>query len=430
MHPAAIVTLALLSAREAAAGQVIVYTGDTTGLVDRVASTTGKPATDFRLATLPELLGAEPTRLSTGTFEACAGAPMTPAQFDTALSHVEQTMDARDYDSAIALSGVADQVVLCQDTAFDPVEVSRLLYLRGVALWFNSRPEAARASFRQALRMEPKLLWDNAYPPMVQGDFNAARDEIAAATPVTLAIVPRIAGLMTVDGRAVTATEGRLEVTSGEHLIQIGGAVGASTAGEVVTVRLNLDAGTPASLVVPSAVPESAVTWVADPVLGGELSRLLARVLPPSEGVIVAAGPHLWGAGPELWQGGGTWTKVVPPVVAEARSRSSSPGLVLVGAGGGVFLGGLVLAGTGYAGGDSAVEAASAEGVRYEDWQAAEVQYSRAGTRVGVGWGLMLAGLAAAGGGASTLANAGVRVGPWFLQHGGGLTVSAGVPPR
>jgi hypothetical protein len=397
-----LILLGTAIAAPAIAANVAVYAGDPTTVADRLEAATGQPASGYKIVSFSEAVKGDPVTLTAGKVEGCTGAPAKVSDVSDALLKAEAYVSDLDLGPELAdVLAKGDAALLCVNEAVDPGTIARLEFLRGVALHFDGKSDEARAAFHTALVAKPDLPWDDNFPPSVRAEYDEAKGEIGNAGHVQLAVIPRNVPI-TIDGKPTPPVNGRLDLPEGVHLLQVG----------TMGLRVTLQKGSNATLIVPALVGDDALGWASDPVLGIDLARLLGFTVESGATYTVLTSTNVYqSAGAETWRD-------ITPV---AKGGTPSIGLILMPVGGGVFVVGGVLAVTGLTGGNAALHDASAAGVQYDEWQAAQSRYTGAKTRIVVGDVLMGVGLAVAGGGvAMQFLDAG-PVSPMWLPGGGGL---------
>jgi hypothetical protein len=388
----------------ALAADVAVYSGDPSGVPARIEEATGKPASELQIVSLAELVKGRPPVLTAGKITACTSTATDMAAVTSWLQKAEMLAGEMEFGAAHDATAAAMDAVQCLDAPIDRPQVARLAFLEGVMQHFGGDMDASRHAFQLAWTLDPALAWDPQFPPSAMANFTAAKDDVTKATKVVIAVVPHAGLPIVVDGAPVQTADGKIEVGMGPHIFQIGKAT------------LMIDAAAPASLVVPSALPEDATKWASDPARGADLARLLDTI-DATNNVYVVTNDAVWlnqGSSTSWKQLGADTTKKEPPL-----------GLYLIGSGGAVFVGGAAITAVGLSQGNGAVADASAPGVRYEDWEAAQTRYQSAKTLTTVGKVVALTGLVTAGSGVSLLQGQ-ARIAPLFLADGGGLALSIG----
>lgn len=402
--------LILLLETQAFAGDLVVYSGDSATATATLAETLPVTAErTYDLAALDTWLAGKPTTLTAGKLVQCSGAKTTSAAVAELVKTAQVSVDDLDFASALSPLQTAHNSLVCLSDAADPAAVARLEYLLGVAYHFGGDGGKARESFNAALAADPNYGWDNGFPPSARTEFDKAKESLATAKKVTLAVLPRDAAVR-VDGKDVVLTNGKVDLVAGTHLVQVG-KLGPTT------VQVVLDDSGAASLIVPAQIRAEATAWAADPVLGGDLARVFAVFL-PGKPVSVITGPDVYTGG----NGALTWTRVTPIEV----KHGAPVGAILTGTGGGVFLGGAVLATIGWTSAQSAIRDGEADGVTTAEWQAAGESYDRARPQFEAGKYVAIGGLALAAIGGALLSTESASVGPIWLGDGAGIAVRIG----
>jgi hypothetical protein len=435
-----------------AEGPTVIYPGDDASMaVTRVAATTKLDADSIKPVTLSDItVGEAPVLFGPGTAKACGGVPSTMSALRGAVERAEGGVAYMEFEQAKAHLKTAVNALACLKEPVHPETGSRLHYLNGILLHASGNSGAASIAFKQAHHFQPGLTWDDYFPPDSKDLFDAAGSSIADETTLTLAVVPAPAeGALWIDGRAVTAPGGIVSLTEGNHLVQVVSA-------ETITVRLNVvppegadeedadeadeeDAEAPAeeaegtgesegtgeetaaeegagavidrslvthTLVVPTAVTNTDLTWADEDGSRQNLEIILSAALGEGGVVYIPLGATVW----TTTLGSGEWTALEVPTSALV----SRTGIKRI-AGQSLFWGGAgIAAGSGLYGALNYIQAVDhmKDGKSATSWEAyssAQTDYDEAQGKYTISAIIFLSGAAMTGGG-------------WFMERGVAVT--------
>ncbi len=374
---------------------VVYGGGDPAPVLARVAVASGTPAADLRAVSITELVSGRPaTLVGGGKLAVCSGTPTNLASVRQSVDLAKGAVAYMEFGSARAALDAAIRDLGCLQEPVDAALASRAWYLLGVVTADDQA--ASRAAFRQARLLTPDMLWDENFAPRARGTFDAVATELKAAPLVQLSVIPDPPdGSLRIDGRPVKTVGGRVGVTPGAHHVQFGATA-------VATMVMDLDANTPATLVLPSIVTADALSWAGDGEKRGALSSVLLGALGGEGAVYVVSGSVIWRVrlGGSAWDlvgsGGGPVAATEPAPAAAALApaggarKPSLAGPVVLGVGAAAAITGGVLVAMGYAGASDAHADAVANG-RSDTGDAA---YTSAGQTYTTGW--VVAGVGAA----------------------------------
>lgn len=392
-----------------ASAATVVHDGKNAEVATRLVSeATGDPVDALRPVAFADLLvGRAPTVLGGARLTGCVG---TAAGMDTvreSLAIAEGAVSYMEYGSARSALDTAARSLGCLR---EPVVVdvaARAYFLRGVVAMTTNDTPTARASFRSALAIKPDLAFDPNAPTESRAVFESVRQEVAGLTTVGLRVVPAGPGAVLVNGKPLTAEDGRLSIVPGKHLLQLGGST-------KTTMQIEIDANSEPVLVLPGNVPPSAISWIADEARREDLASLLAAILGREESVYLVVDNRAWRArlGGSAWDALGatpagtvaaatnepitSGTSSEAQVAPRSKKPVSSRTVVLV-AGVTTSVVGGVLVGIGAASGSDAVSHANTaiSGNDPDSFSAAQAEYESASTLQTVGWIVGGVGLAA-----------------------------------
>jgi hypothetical protein len=357
-----------------------VHTGSEADAVG-VAETRLGAGAAWEPLTLDALRAHPATRLSGATVEVCEGdrAPLPADLTDDLKSAVVYGELQRVEQLLPELRGA----VLCAEPRPEGLPLAALAeleYLGGVAAALGSDEDLAVERFRAALAVQPDLTWDDNFPTTHAALLEQAR---STGDLAELSVVPE--GARIDGGEATTVRAGVPHWVTHDH-------------GSPVRLQLDFDD----TLILPGALPETAITWVEDDARRRGLSQVLSVAVGEGEPVVVVHDGTAW----EGITGRTDWTPHRPPTpeplpevaptstVETTRPRRGSPALIAVGAGLAAAGGGLVA--EGYL--TTAAAARAAEGATSSrDYDAQWERYSGGQTRAKVGYGAVGAGVVALG---------------------------------
>lgn len=378
---------------------VVYGGGDPAPVLQKVAAASGTPVEGLRAVSVTELVsGRPPTLVGGGKLTVCSGTPASLASVRQSVDLAKGAIAYMEFGSARAALDAAIRDLGCIQEPVDGALASRAWYLLGIVTADDQA--ASRASFRQARLMTPDMVWDDNFSPAARGTFDAVATELKSGPLVQLSVIPEPPeGSLRVDGRPVKTVGGRVGVTPGAHHVQFGTA-------SVTTMTMDLDANSPATLVLPSIVTASALDWAGDGDKRGALSSVLLGALGGEDSVYVVSGAAIWRVrlGGSAWDlvgaGGGPVAvsepaPVVMPVATQdvtgvVTPKQSVTGPVVIGVGAAAALTGGILLGVGYSGAIAAYDDAVANGRTAEG----DAAYADAGGTYSTGW--VVAGLGAA----------------------------------
>ena len=451
-----LITLMLIGSAFAE-GPTVIYPGDDASMaVTRVAATTKLDAASIKPVTLSDItVGEAPVLFGPGAAKACGGVPSTMSALRGAVERAESGVAYMEFEQAKAHLKTAVNALGCLKEPVHPETGSRLHYLNGILLHSSGNNDGASIAFKQAHHFQPGLTWDDYFPPDSKDLFDAAGSALAGETVLTLAVVPAPAeGALWIDGRAVTAPGGIVSLPEGDHLVQVVSA-------ETTTVRLSViphqeGAGEEAeasvegeeeeeapgeseatgegaaaeegagaaidrslvthTLVVPTAVTNSDLTWADEDTSRQNLEIILSAALGEGGVVYIPLGATVW----TTTLGSGEWTALEVPTGALV----SRTGIKRI-AGQSLFWGGAGIAvGSGLYGALNYIQAIDNrnDGISATSWNAyfkAREDYDEAQGKYTISAIVFLSGAAMTGGG--WFMERGVAVSPYLNTGGTGL---------
>jgi len=245
-----------------AAEPVVLYTDPADEALRQVARHTGVHNVEPRRvegllnADQPYWVGAEPV-------ERCTRGAGTNADLLRLLGEAEELRLAMQIDPWRDRLDQATSVWTCLDEPADASLGARLHFLRGIAAITVPDELAAAEAFRTARRSDPDLAWDPDFSP----DARPVFDRVTREQPprdVRLQLVPAAAeAVLRVDGRVLSARDGKVTVPAGLHLVQLQDGP-----------TWWLDLADDASLVLPTAVGPALLEGVDDPTTQRDLEAL------------------------------------------------------------------------------------------------------------------------------------------------------------
>ena len=150
----------------------------------------------------------------------CKGPASTNYDVLRILSDADELRMAMRADDAWAEVDRAKAVWACLNEPADAIVGERLHFLAGIAAHYRGDASGAIAAFRDALRYNPSLAWNDDFAPDARPAFLSAQQSIE--TPITVTLVPQTAAIaLRVDGRSLVPRDGVLEIPAGFHLIQL-----------------------------------------------------------------------------------------------------------------------------------------------------------------------------------------------------------------
>jgi hypothetical protein len=413
---------------------VIHGTEDADAALTQVSEHAGVERSSLRAANIGDLVLTRPPMLvGPGRVDRCTSSPATNADVRAAAEVAEGSMAFMEYDRAVEDLDAAYQTLGCLIEAVDAEVASRILFLRGVALYNSGDADGARTAFRQAHLFDPALTWDDNYAPDPLAQFEAARMALSGAPDLALRVIPGAeTAQVHVDGRRIG---GEVTLSQGDHLVQVGGTT-------VATVHLHLEAGEPATLLMPAIVPPGAVAWPADPALGPNLSALLAAVLGKGFVVYVVHEENTWRG----TTGEPAWETLSEEPVAEApepepppeapetvplpippppKPKKKHPVWWLTAPGGIAMAAGLGTSGYAHVRGKQDWRAAEEASTR-EEWERIDEHYEEWRAIQGIGWAITIGGGVLVSASMLGFVDAEVGLAPWLGPDGGGMVVTVG----
>ncbi len=366
----------------AARGAPVVHGADDPAkALQRVSAATEVPVDQLEPRTLPELLRGLAPFLSTGAPVATCPAAGGPSAAELAEQLRVQLRDVL-LPEAIATGARLPELLPCQAPGAAPADLALAWFRYGYALSLESKLDAARAAFAQALIFNPDLQWDPGLSPDGAPPFQAARDAHRAAVPGRLSLRPPADGPLRLDGRPV---DGELPpLAPGRHVLEVDGQA----------LAFPIEAGQDLRLLRPAAVAGADLPGLARG--DADLALMADQALPPLSPAWAVIERQVY-ARPAA---GATWDPVRGGKARPLEGALRWSGVGLMGAGAVLGLTGRVLA-------VGAAEDAALTADR-DDYSALAGRYS-AGTGMYVG-GLTMLGLGAAS-----------FSGSWWLSAGPGL---------
>ncbi len=444
-----------------AEGPTVIYPGDDASMaVTRVVATTKLDAETIKPVTLSDItVGEAPVLFGPGTAKACGGVPSTMSALRGAVERAESGVAYMEFEQAKAHLKTAVNALACLKEPVHPETGSRLHYLNGILLHASGNNDGASIAFKQAHHFQPGLTWDDYFPPDSKDLFDAAGSALADETALTLAVVPAPAeGALWIDGRAVTAPGGIVSLPEGDHLVQVVSA-------ETTTVRLSVlphedtaEEEAPAeeeataeseegtgeteatgeeaaaeesagaaidrsqvthTLVVPTAVTNTDLTWADEDASRQNLEIILSAALGEGGVVFIPLGATVW----TTTLGSGEWTALEVP----SGAMVSRTGIKRI-AGQSLFWGGAGIAvGSGLYGALNYIQAVDhmKDGKSATSWEAyssAQTDYDEAQGKYTISAIVFLSGAAMTGGG--WFMERGVAVAPYMNTSGNGLQLT------
>lgn len=242
--------------------------------------------------------------------ESCTGDVVDADLIASGIRRARGKIDYLDPAGARAEVAATLKKLPCLSAPVDPTALARLYFIDGVAAHALADDPSAVASFAAMRGVASDVAWDTTLPPDAKVLFDAATPGPLVST---LHLVPANGEKVRVDGHPGGDV---LSLPAGRHLIQPMSGSGAW-----------VDLGpTDASVVVPVAVGDEAVGWIADDAGAHRLSTVLAAVVPSGTAVFVATPEGTWRG----TAGEADWTLL-------KRHRAGLPVLGVVGMGAGAI---------------------------------------------------------------------------------------------
>lgn len=240
------------------------------------------------------------------------------------LAAIESAMLYGELERAEEAASAAVAWAPCAELS--PLELSALMRTWGLVAAHTGGPALQR--FTIARTLFPSMAWDERFAPRYRQDFDLAEAPFA---DTFLTVLPAVEV-------QIDAQPPPLNLLVGRHMVSIG-SVGA-------WVEL-LDA--PDTLVIPSAFPADALSWMAQEARREELTALFAVTLGEGERAMVHHNGLLW----EGTTGGIDWVRLTDPTPVASNDpvppqRRRSPGVLVAISGGVLTAVGLGLSGGGY----------------------------------------------------------------------------------
>ena len=338
-----------------------------------------------------EILVQAPAFFGGQRLASCADADALPL-FRTALRRGQDAVLYMEFERGVERLEEAEKHLYCLSVRAEPDWATDLYLYRGLALHALGRGAEAHDALARAHGASPRLVWNAGIGLAGKDAFEAARNEVYLRAPARLHVSPEATGALWIDGSSPTPHGEFYELTVGEHLIQFGADPVQSLRFKVASDVYELD------LELPSLHGIGALDWVEDPQRQEELSRLLARLLPEKQSVVVATGGGLWTS--EIGSTG--WTDAWLPVEQRQKRRRRAAQAVTVGGGAALFTAGAIVAAASYASGTAAARG-SETATSSEELAAFEASRKAAvRTEIG-GFGLVGIGIVGIGAGAAMI---------------------------
>lgn len=314
----------------AEAPAVVLHAGDARAALGQTVLDTGLPEDGFDTRRLSELVtGPAVSLIGTEPGVACDGAPTTHAWL------LKRVAIAEDFWLLLDIAGARRELELaaagwrCLSEPAEAAVAARLHFLVGVIRFADGDEDGASAAFRQALRAQPALVWDDDFSPEPRPLFEQARAQEVA----TLVVVPPGADVpLRASGQPVRWRDGRAEIASGAQLIQ------RLTPEGVENYSVQVPAGEAVFLVLSEQVGDALVQDVGEADTREALGVLLdASPLADRERFYVPTGGGTWGYKSPDWQ------LYRAPLGQRAREPLLWTGLGTTAAGAGLLVAGSII---------------------------------------------------------------------------------------
>jgi hypothetical protein len=323
----AVQLIAFLLVSSPAIARDIVVDGGVPDAAAQVAVDAHVDASSLVVVTLPTLFaGRSPVIPGGGRVDLCGVAPLPVSAMQEAATKAESKMAHLEHDGAIAELDIASRALACLKEPITGANAARLYFLRGLAAYALEKDDVAKAAFRQAHAYDPAFTWDPRFPPDSQPLYREAAAAADAEPKAHFGVVPWPEGAtIDVDGEAIADPHATVDVLAGEHLVQI------ATAASLSTVRVIVEPGVHAELILPAAVTDATTAWVAtDP---DDLGFLLAAATEPGDTVYVALPTGTWRREGEGFVPIATHEPPKPPKAASPTAWMRPVGIVTASAG-------------------------------------------------------------------------------------------------
>ena len=185
-----------------------------------LAGLPGLDETSPRPVHVSELLGGSAMTVIGGTATwTCSGEPTDAARYGELLNRLEGGLYELD-----DITPRVDAIRAAQPCLVEPVTpaaLARADYLVGIAAFSESDHEAARSAFRQVYAVDPTYAWDDNYPPSGEVLFAEAKLDRLSESPVRVRVLIPSGGFAWLNGRTLATPLEGLDVTPGQHLVQV-----------------------------------------------------------------------------------------------------------------------------------------------------------------------------------------------------------------
>ena len=216
-----------------------------------------------------------PMRLSgAGSIEGCPKTNMSNARLKKLTQELDMALAYYELDLAQEKFAKAEQGLLCLNSILDTDLVSRLYYLQGLLEYNNGNETATKQAYRNAIRFQANLNWDNMFAPDSQPLFEAAKKELATAEGVTINVFPKSAESMLWINGIPASDEDSLTLHYGDNMLQY---EGVDMENAIVFVE---DDATEITLIIPGAIDKEIIDWVNTPAHQEELDTIVRSIYP------------------------------------------------------------------------------------------------------------------------------------------------------
>ncbi len=275
--------LIALLALAAGAAEWVLYEGES---VDEVVAAVSPLAggAELTVSTLADAVrDRAPVLRGQAKLTSCQGDPVSANSLASAIKKADSALLYQDHASARRTASEALQQVACLDGPVDRHALVRLHLLEGLGAFHAGDAAAARASFRAAVEVDPRLDWDEAYGTDAKAILTEVAAKVTSLTPVIVEVIP--GGRARIDGESMS---GPIEILPGRHLLQV-------TEGEATrSYALELPETPQVTIVAPAALTAEVTAGVEDEAQRRSLSLALTGVVDRGEQMYLVHGGHIW----------------------------------------------------------------------------------------------------------------------------------------
>lgn len=286
----------------------------------RAAGASKKELQELELTTAIDLAGKEKSDFFAMVGEQYTALNMVNCEKDgfsnAHVRNLTQTADNNlgyfELDKAGQKLEQAKEGLICLQELLQVSDVMQMYYLTGILEQSKGNDLASVQAFSSAIRLKPDLQWNDYYTPDAKPNFDQAKHEFASLQEISLEIIPAIASSQVwINGTPLLSGES-MTVYEGENIVQI---LGLETQTYSMVVPKDAQG---IRLVVPSALPVSANTWVETPEGQKELSIVLQSVLAMDSELLVHDSGKIW----KTNIGSGQWEELAVPKFADTRANA------------------------------------------------------------------------------------------------------------